>query len=113
MATHIAWNAGHAKNLRKLLSGAIGASALRVPRSPMKDRRLRACAEAHIAAMARRTSADHDRLADILRGWCWPGGPEDRTEPVARGWVRQWGRACAHTVAVECTCAQGRCAACN
>ena len=79
----------------------------------MKDRRLRACAEAHIAAMERRTSADHERLADILRAWCWPGGPEDRTEPVARGWVRRWGRACAHTVSVECTCAQGRCAACN
>ena len=74
---------------------------------------LRATAEAHIAAMERRTRDDHDRLAAILQAGCWPGGPEDRSVPAARGWVRQWGRACPHTVAAECTCAQGRCAVCN
>jgi hypothetical protein len=52
----------------------------------MDDPPLRARAEAHIAAMARRTAADHDRLASHLRGWCRPGGATDRTEPVARGW---------------------------
>jgi hypothetical protein len=79
----------------------------------MKDHRLRACAEAHIAAIGRRTSDDHDRLAGILRGWCWPGGAADRTESVGRDWVRRWGHGCRHTVAVECTCAQGSCAVCN
>jgi len=79
----------------------------------MKDRPLRARAEAHIAAMGRRTSDDHDRLADILCVRCWPGGGEDRSEPAARAWVRQWGGACCHTVALRCTCAQGRCAICN
>jgi hypothetical protein len=79
----------------------------------MDDQPFRARAEAHIAAFARRTAADHDRLTGALRNRCWPGGPADRTEPVARGWVRAWGPACRHTVALHCTCAQGGCAVCN
>jgi hypothetical protein len=79
----------------------------------MEDQPFRARAEAHIAAFARRTAADHDRLAEILRSRCWPGGPGDRTEPAARAWVRRWGPACRHAVALECTCAHGRCAVCN
>jgi len=79
----------------------------------MKNHRLGARDEAHIAAMTRRNADDHDRLADILRGWCRPGGAAERTEPVARGWVRQRGRACGHAVALQCMCAQGSCAVCN
>jgi hypothetical protein len=79
----------------------------------MEDQPFRARAEAHVAAFAQRTAADHDRLARALRSWCWPGGGEDRTEPVARGWVRRWGPACRHTVALECTCPRGGCAVCN
>jgi hypothetical protein len=52
-------------------------------------------------------------LADALHRWCWPGGGADRTEPVARGWVRRWGPNLLGDVAVECTCAQGRCTLCN
>jgi hypothetical protein len=78
----------------------------------MRDRH-RFRAEAHIAAMARRSAADHERLAEILAGQCWPGGEADRNEPAARGWVRRWGRASAHRVILECTCAHGRCAVCN
>jgi hypothetical protein len=74
---------------------------------------LQARAEAHIAAMSRRTRADHDRLAEILQARCWPDGGDDRIEPGARGWVRRWGRASAHSAAVECTCARGHCALCN
>ena len=73
----------------------------------------RAVAEAHIAAAGRRTPADRDRLAAILRSWCWPGGPADRTEPVARGWVSRWGPSCVGAVELECTCARGRCTLCN
>ena len=78
-----------------------------------EDHPLRARAVAHISATSRRTPADHDRLAGSLRGWCWPGGVADYTEPVARGWVRRWGPACLDTVAVECTCELGRCTVCN
>ena len=74
---------------------------------------LRARAEAHIAAMARRTPADHERLAEILAGRCWPAGGADRTDPAARGWVRRWGRTSVHAVVLECTCAHGSCAVCN
>jgi hypothetical protein len=74
---------------------------------------LRARAEAHIAAMGRRTAADHDRLAEILTGRCWPGGAADRTEPAAHGWVRRWARSSAHAVVLDCACAHGRCAVCN
>jgi hypothetical protein len=79
----------------------------------MREGRLRACANAHIAAMGRRTSEDHDLLAEVLSGRCWPGGPSDRMDPAGRARVRQWGRAYAYTVALECTCAQGPCAVCN
>jgi hypothetical protein len=79
----------------------------------MEDHSLRARAAAHIAAAARRTPADDDRLAAILRGWCWPGGPDDRMEPVARAWVRRWGPRRVGAIVVECTCAQGRCELCN
>jgi hypothetical protein len=74
---------------------------------------LRARAEAHIAAAGRRTSEDHERLAGILRGWCWPGGTEDTTEAVARRLVRSRGPARLSRVELECTCAQGRCTVCN
>jgi hypothetical protein len=48
---------------------------------------------------------------------CWPGGPNDRTEPAARGWLSRWhpvAAAAAVAVAVpECGCASGRCTVCN
>jgi len=52
-------------------------------------------------------------LADSLHRWCWPGGGEDRTEPVARGWVRRWGPNLLDEIVVDCTCAHGRCSLCN
>ena len=79
----------------------------------MDDESFRARAEAHVSAFADRTAADHDRLAGALRSWCWPGGGADRTEPVARAWVRAWGPACRHAVALRCTCAHGPCLLCN
>jgi hypothetical protein len=78
----------------------------------MDEHRLRT-AVAHIAAFARRTSEDHDRLASELSTWCWPGGVADRTEADGRGWIRRAGPACLDSVVVECTCAQGRCTLCN
>ena len=74
---------------------------------------LRARAEAHIAAAGRRTSEDHDRLERILRGWCWPGGTDDRTDAVARGLVRSRGPSCLTRLELGCTCVQGRCNLCN
>jgi hypothetical protein len=77
------------------------------------DHPLRGRAEELIAACGHRTPTDDDRLAEALRARCWPGGPADRTEPVARGWVRRWRPRTIAIAAFECTCAQGRCALCN
>ena len=77
------------------------------------DHPLRARAQAHIAAASRRTAEDHERLAGILQGWCWPGGPEDRTDAVARSLVRTRGPARLARIEFECTCSQGRCTICN
>jgi hypothetical protein len=78
-----------------------------------EDDSLHARAVAHISAAARRTPADHARLAAMLRAWCWPGGLADSTAPLARGWVRRWAPACLDRVVVDCTCEQGRCTVCN
>jgi hypothetical protein len=68
----------------------------------------------HLIGVAERDVRD-DRagLAEALHRWCWPGGTEDRTEPVARGWVRRWGPNLLGEVAFECTCADGHCSLCN
>jgi hypothetical protein len=68
----------------------------------------------HLIGTAERATTDgRAGLADSLRRWCWPGGGEDRTEPVARAWVRRWGPTLLGEVAVECTCADGHCSLCN
>lgn len=79
----------------------------------MEDLPLRARAAALIASVARGTEAERDELADALRQRCWPGGGADRTEPVARDWVRLWGPQRLGAVVMRCTCAQGRCDLCN
>lgn len=48
-------------------------------------------------------------VARLLRG----AVTGDRTEPVAREWVRRWGPSPFATVLSDCSCAVGRCALCN
>jgi hypothetical protein len=68
----------------------------------------------HLIGIAeRRTTDGRAGLADALHRWCWPGGGADRTEPVARGWVRRWGPNLLDEIAFECTCAHGPCSLCN
>jgi hypothetical protein len=68
----------------------------------------------HLIGTAERHTTDgRAGLADALQRWCWPGGGDDRTEPVARGWVRRWGPNLVGEVAVDCSCAQGCCQVCN
>lgn len=58
-----------------------------------------------------------DELADLRLSAatreCWPGGSEDRTEPAALYWLRQWRPAQALATLPACSCAAGRCAICN
>jgi hypothetical protein len=58
----------------------------------------------HLEAIATRR---HD--ARVLKA---APGP-DRTEPVAREWVRRWGPAPLGTALPDCSCAAGHCAVCN
>ena len=68
----------------------------------------------HLIGIAERETTDgRAGLAESLHRWCWPGGGDDRTEPVARGWVRRWGPNLLGEVAVDCACAQGCCQLCN
>ena len=51
-------------------------------------------------------------LLDRLVERSWPGGG-DRTEPVARRWVRAWGPVRTLATPPPCACAGGRCSVCN
>lgn len=66
-----------------------------------------------IAAAERDVPGGRVGLAAALHRWCWPGGAADRTEPVARGWVRRWGPNLLDEVEFDCTCREGRCTLCN
>jgi hypothetical protein len=66
-----------------------------------------------VAAVAARTEAETDRLASMLRTWCWPGGASDRHEPTALEWVRRWGPSRLTAQPLDCSCTRGRCAVCN
>ncbi len=66
----------------------------------------------HIRAAAR-PEHESTRLARTLLGACWPGGPHDRTDPVARGWLRMWGPVKVVVTPPRCGCEHGRCTVCN
>jgi hypothetical protein len=65
-----------------------------------------------IRSIADRSLAESDALAATLGRRCWPGGGSDRAEPQASEWVRRW-RPRSMPVAVDCSCAAGRCLLCN
>jgi hypothetical protein len=66
----------------------------------------------HIRA-AGRPDTESDRLMYDLVAACWPSGSEDRSEPVARGWLRMWGPIRIVVDVPACGCARGRCHICN
>lgn len=66
----------------------------------------------HIRAAAR-PDGENNRLAQRLVLAAWPGGTEDRTDAVARGWLRIWGPVRVVADMPPCGCAQGRCVICN
>lgn len=66
----------------------------------------------HIRA-ARRPEHEALLLADQLLRHCWPGGQADRSEPVARGWLRMWGPVKVIANVPACTCPSGHCTICN
>ena len=82
----------------------------------------------HIRSAAR-PGVETERLLGDLVGACWPGGTADRSDPIARGWLRQFAAIIplgdASASLSMCACAAsaagvgvgagepGRCPACN
>ena len=66
-----------------------------------------------IETIASWTEADKDRLASMLGGLCYPGGPADRQEPGAVQAMRQWRPGGAVPALLACSCPHGRCHICN
>lgn len=64
------------------------------------------------AAAARQGSHAHSLTSRILRS-CWPGGSDDRTEPAALAWLRQWRPDRMGTPLPACSCTSGHCLVCN
>lgn len=67
----------------------------------------------HVATIAGRTEPETDRLAEMLRAWCWPGEGTDQRVPGAVEWLRRWGPVRGSAEPLDCSCAHGRCAFCN
>jgi hypothetical protein len=67
----------------------------------------------HIRRAARRGTPVGQGISVRIIEACWPGGPADRTEPVALLWVSRWRPLASGTSLPACTCATGRCLVCN
>jgi hypothetical protein len=66
-----------------------------------------------LATLLDRTHGRSGQLSDDLLARCWPGGSGDRTEPVAREWLRRWAPKQLPLRPPVCSCPAGRCSACN
>jgi hypothetical protein len=62
---------------------------------------------------AARPDGETRRLITYILSSCWPGGMDDRSEPVARGWLRMWGPVKLIADVPTCGCEHGRCTICN
>jgi hypothetical protein len=67
----------------------------------------------HIESAAPHGGPHATRLASLILGACWPGGPADRTERAALEWLRRGAPPLAGTELPVCSCSSGRCVLCN
>ncbi len=65
-----------------------------------------------LTSLAARTHAETVILTARLRVRCWPGG-DDRSDALAREWLRLRGPKTAPPPPDGCTCGSGRCHVCN
>lgn len=61
-----------------------------------------------LTSLAVRTHAETVVLTARLRETCWPGG-DDRTDALAREWLRRPGQRTPAPCVSRCTCDDGRC----
>jgi len=67
----------------------------------------------HIDSASPLGRTDSRRLISLILRSCWPGGPEDRTEPFALDSLRRWHPIQASPDLPECSCDTGQCVLCN
>ncbi len=67
----------------------------------------------HLDSAAPRGGTEARRLASLIVGACWPGGPADRSERAALDWLRHWRPDQIHAELPECSCSTGHCVLCN
>ena len=65
-----------------------------------------------LTSLSVRTPAETVVLTARLREACWPGS-DDRTDALAREWLRHGGPGAERPQTVGCTCDSGRCRVCN
>jgi hypothetical protein len=65
-----------------------------------------------LTSLAARTHAETVVLTARLRESCWPGS-DDRTDILAREWLRRRGPDLTSPSVATCTCGSGRCRVCN
>ena len=65
-----------------------------------------------LTSLSIRTHAETVVLTARLREACWPGS-DDRTDALAREWLRVGGPVAGSPGAVGCSCRTGRCRVCN
>jgi hypothetical protein len=65
-----------------------------------------------LTSLSARTPAETVVLTARLREACWPGS-DDRTDALAREWLRLGGLGADVPRPVGCTCHTGRCRVCN
>jgi hypothetical protein len=65
-----------------------------------------------LTSLASRTHAETVVLTARLREACWPGS-DDRTDALAREWLRRSGPGMSSLSVMGCTCGHGRCRVCN
>ena len=69
-------------------------------------------AEGLAPLVLRASRRDQQLMADLLAVG-WPGGPADRTAPVAREWLRRWTPKRLTLSGPMCGCPDERCACAN
>jgi len=65
-----------------------------------------------LTSLSARTPAETVVLTARLRESCWPGS-DDRTDALAREWLRRSSPTLTTPSVAPCTCESGRCRVCN
>jgi len=67
---------------------------------------------AHVQYVRERSGSEAEQFTRLMLRWAWPSGHDDRFDPAAVAWPRQWSAA-AGPGGASCGCVAGRCTVCN